>query len=152
MHLYIDKYDYQLNNLHNEEISEEIFLIEEKLNDMEENKFKITNFFKEIIEKESKMSSSDFSKINLRDSIVKRIRLNNIINQIYTLQLKLFSESVMNIKKCLKKDNFILVFDPCEKIEPIILEAIEYRGFIRLRDTLNSTSIYDLFQEKIHSY
>lgn len=152
MQLYIDKFDYQLNSLTNDAIQDEIELLEEKLGEMEENNFKFTKFFKEIIEKETQSTSNDFSRINLKDPIVKMVRLQNITIQICSLQLKQFSESVMNIKKCLKKNNYVLIFDPSEKIEPIVLEELDYRNFIRLRDTLNSTSIYDLFQEKIHSY
>ncbi len=152
MQLYIDKFDYQLNNLNNEAINEEIEVLEEKLGEMEENNYKFTTFFKEILDKENEMTSNDFSRINLRDPAIRHVRLQNIKIQIYSLQLKQFSETVMNIKKCLKKDNYVLIFDPSEKIEPIVLEELDYRNFIRLRDTLNSTSIYDLFQEKIHSY
>lgn len=152
MKLYIDKFDYLINNLNNDEIKDEIELLEEKLFEMEKNNIGVTKLFSEIVQKEHESSSSDFSKVNLKDVNVKKLRLQNIINQLFTLQMKQLSESIMNIKKNIKKDNFVLIFDPSEKIEPIILEHIEYRSFIRYRDTLNSTSIYDLFQEKIHSY
>lgn len=152
MQLYIDKFDYQINSLTNDEIQEEIELLEEKLGEMEENNLQFTKFFKDIIDKETALTSNDFSRINLKDPTVKMVRLQNIKIQLFSLQLKQFSESVMNIKKSLKKDNYVLIFDPTEKIEPIVLEELDYRNFIRLRDTLNSTSIYDLFQEKIHSY
>lgn len=152
MQLYVDKFDYQLNNLNNEKINEEIEVIEEKLEEIEESNYKYSKFFKDIIDRENEISSIDYSKINLKDHSVKQVRLQNIKIQIFSLQLKQFSESVMNIKKHIKKDNYVLIFDPSEKIEPIVLEEFDYRIFIRLRDTLNSTSIYDLFQEKIHSY
>ncbi len=152
MQLYIDKYDYLINNINNDEINEEINLLEEKLINIEESNYRTTKFFKETFDREKENSNEDFSKVNLKDESVKRIRLKNIINQIYYLQLKQFSESVMNIKKCIKKENYVLIFDPCEKIESIVLDELDYRNFIRYRDTLNSTSIYDLFQEKIHSY
>jgi len=152
MRLYVDKFDYQLNNLNNEKINQEIDFLEEKLGEMEENNYKFTKFFKDISDRENEISSNDFSRINFKDPGFKQIRLHNIKIQIYSLQLKQFSESVMNIKKHLKKDNYLLLFDPSEKIEPVVVEELDYRNFIRLRDTLNSTSIYDLFQEKIHSY
>jgi hypothetical protein len=90
--------------------------------------------------------------VNLRDKNIKELRLQNIRMQICSLQIKQFVESIMNIKKCIKDDSYYIIFDPCEKIESISIDEIKYRNFIRYRDTLNSTSIYDLFQEKIHSY
>ena len=91
--------------------------------------------------------------MNLRDKNIKELRLQNIRMQICSLQIKQFVESIMNIKKSNEDDGkYYLIFDPCEKMESIFIEEIIYRNFIRYRDTLNSTSIYDLFQEKIHSY
>ena len=91
-------------------------------------------------------------KISLKDPNVKKLRLENIMNQLFNLQMKQFAESIMSIKRDIKKNNYILIFDPCEKLESIYLEESEYNNFLKYRDILNSISIYDLFQEKIHSY
>ena len=142
-----------VNNLNNQRIDEEIDLIEEKLIHIEENnKLNFEKKIYEIYNSENSNLKNDFEKFNSQDSDIKTLRLENIINQIYSLQMKHFAESIMNIKKDFKKNNYFIIFDPCENIDSIILDDIEYDKLMRYRDVMNSTSIYDLFQEKIHSY
>lgn len=152
LNLYIDKYDYELNNINNNNIEEEINQIEEKLWDIDENKLKLTEHFDALYNDQNKNSTENFEKVNLEDENIKELRLQNLRMQICNLQIKQFVESIMNVKKSLKDDKYFLIFDPCEKMESIIIDGNKYNNFMRYRDTLNSTSIYDLFQEKIHSY
>ena len=149
----MDKYDYELNNLNNNNIEDEINLIEGKLLEIDENKIKIIDNFEQILKNENKKSEENCNFVNLKDGNIKDLRLQNIRMQICSLQIKQFVESIMNIKKSnFDDDNYFLIFDPCEKMESIFIDENQYKNFIRYRDTLNSTSIYDLFQEKIHSY
>lgn len=142
-----------VNNLNNQRIDEEIDFIEEKLIHIEENnKLNFEKKIYEIYNNENSILKNDFEKFNSQDFDIKNLRLENIINQIYSLQIKHFAESIMNIKKDIKKNKYLIIFDPCENIESIILDDEEYNKFLRYRDVMNSTSIYDLFQEKIHSY
>ena len=150
--MYVDKYDYLLNNLNNYEIEEEINQTQDKLWEIEENKLNIINNFEEILKEENKNSSENLDLVNLKDPNIKQLRLQNIKMQICSLQIKQFVESIMNIKKSTINDNYFLIFDPCEKMDSILIDEMKYRSFIRYRDTLNSISVYDLFQEKIHSY
>jgi hypothetical protein len=66
--------------------------------------------------------------------------------------MKQIAESVWNIKHDIKKNKFILIFDHSESMDTLILEQVEYHNLIKYRDPINSISVYDLFQEKIHSY
>ena len=150
--MFVDKYDYLLNNLNNNEIEDEIKQTQEKLWEIEENKFDIINNFDEILKKENKNSSENLDFVNLKEPKINQLRLQNIKMQIYSLQIKQFVESIMNIKKSFKNENYFLIFDPCEKMDSILIDEIKYKSFIKFRDTLNTTSVYDLFQEKIHSY
>jgi hypothetical protein len=66
--------------------------------------------------------------------------------------MKQLAESIFCIKKDLKKNEYILLFDPSENIETLVLDEQDYKKFFKYRDPLGSVSVYDLFQEKIHSY
>jgi hypothetical protein len=66
--------------------------------------------------------------------------------------MKQFSESICNIKKDVKKNKYVLLFDSSEGIDPLVLEESDYKDLLKYRDPMNSISVYDLFQEKIHLY
>ena len=91
-------------------------------------------------------------EVNLDSSEIKQEKYDNLINQIYNLQMKQFAESICGIKKENNQNNYIIIFDPTENIQSIKLSEKEYLDFIHFRDPLNSISIYDLFQEKTHLY
>jgi hypothetical protein len=149
MYVYIDKYDYLLNNLNNDEIDEEIDHITEKLSDIEQNNFSYFKNLKDMLLEEEKKK---INKVDIFNDEVTQNRFENITNQIYSLQMKQFSESICNIKRDLKKNKYVLLFDKSEGIEALNLDEEEYKELLKFRDPLNSISIYDLFQEKIHSY
>jgi hypothetical protein len=156
-----------VNNLNNEEIDEEITVLEEKIGTIEQTNF---SYFKKIREKLTKLIDDNkqinniqnnkklknkpklISKVNLTDPKILEQRLKNLTNQIFTLEMKQFAESIFCIKKDLKKNEYILLFDPSENIETLVLDEQNYKKFFKYRDPLGSVSVYDLFQEKIHSY
>lgn len=146
--MYIDKYDYLLNNLNNEEIEEEIDFLSNKLADTEEGNH---TFFKNLLEKVNKEKIAQ-SKLDLQSESVYQNRYENLTGQIFTLQMKQFAESIWHIKRDPKKNKYVLIFDTSEGIEPLTLEERDYKELIKYRDPMNSISVYDLFQEKIFSY
>jgi pyruvate/2-oxoacid:ferredoxin oxidoreductase beta subunit len=155
MYLYVDKFDYCINNLNNEDIEEEADAIEEKLKGIEENSILFYKSLKNKIKKEQGSISTDFGsnkKIDLSSGKVLQNRYDNLTNQIFTLQMKQLSESIWNIKKDLKNNTYILGFDSNENIQSITLNESQYKDLLKFRDPLNSVSVYDLFQEKIFSY
>lgn len=148
MYVYIDKFDYNLNNLNNDEIEEEVLAIEDKLSEIEESNFFYFKNLKGKLGKSGKLPS----KIDLNDRKITEKRLENLTDQIFCLQMRQFSESISCIKKDLKRDEYILMFDPSEGIDPLALEEYDYKALFKYRDAMSSISVYDLFQEKIHSY
>ncbi len=146
MYLYIDKYDYTENNLNNIDIAEEIASIDSKLKKIEENNFVFFDYIRKKMQ-----SDKNSNSIDLNDLEVKRIRLLNISKQIYHLQMRQISECISSIKIDKSKNKYLVEFDKSEELTPIMLEEKQYKNLIKLRDTLNTISIYDLFQEKINS-
>ena len=105
----------------------------------------------------SKKKRNELSKeeIDLESQKIIQQQYDNLINQIYNLQMKQFAESICGIKKEINNNNenkFIIIFDPTENIQSIKLSESEYKDFISFRDPSNSISVYDLFQEKTHLY
>ena len=93
-----------------------------------------------------KNSISKKEKIDLESPEIKQKQYDNLINQIYNLQMKQFAESICGIKKTKNENKYIIIFDPIEKMQSIELNESEYEYFISFRDP--SVSVYDLFQEK----
>ena len=111
-----------------------------------------TNYIN-LYEKLNQIKNFEFKEDNLidlnSDSNIK-IRMDNIKDTLYNLQMKQFAESICSIKT--DTDVYIIGFDPSEKIDQIIISKSDYQNLINYRDPLNSVCVYDLFQEKIHSY
>ncbi len=149
MYVYLDKFDYLVNNLHNEEFDEEISSLQEKIEKIEENNHFFFKRLQNIIKTEEIESSN---KIDLTSRQIFQNRFDNLSNQIFSLQMKQFAESIWNIKKDIKRNKYILIFDHSEGMQSLLLDEAEYKDLIRYRDPMNSISVYDLFQEKIHSY
>jgi hypothetical protein len=148
MFLYIDKFDYLANNLHNDEIDEEISMLQEKLEKIEENN---QTYFKRL-QTLVKEKEDEMKRVNFDSRQIYQNRFDNLSNQIFSLQMKQIAESVWNIKHDVKKNKFILIFDQSEGMDTLFLDEEDYRDLIKYRDPINSISVYDLFQEKIHSY
>lgn len=79
------------------------------------------------------------------------IKKENISNQLLNLQLKHLSECISSIKRDNKAKNYVILFDKAEDLPPLLLDDCTYKVLMKHRDTLNSISVYDLFQEKISS-
>jgi hypothetical protein len=145
MYIYIDKYDYLVNNLNNDEIDEEIDSIQERLNRIGENNVLYLKRLRENITKESR-------GIDINSKSAKQNRLENILNQIFVLQMRQVAESISGIKKYPKNNKYLILFDTSENMKSITLDEPSYKNVLRYRDAMNSVSVYDLFQEKIHYY
>jgi len=147
MNIYIDNFDYLVNNINSQDIDEEIQLIQEKLNSIEENNYLMLKNF------ENKSKLPEFQSkidVNCKEFYLKKCE--NLANQIYTLQTKQFAESIWNIKIDVKNKKYLIIFEAAEGIENLSLNEADYKKLLNFRDPLNSISVYDLFQEKIHSY
>lgn len=147
MNVYIDNFDYLINNINSRDIDEEIQMIQEKLNSVEENNYLMLKNF------ENKSKLPEFLPkvdINSKDFYINKCE--NLANQIFTLQTKQFAESIWNIKIDVKNKKYLLIFEEAEGIENLSLNEEDYKKLLTFRDPLNSISVYDLFQEKIHSY
>jgi hypothetical protein len=147
MNIYIDNFDYLVNNTNSQDIDEEIQLIQQKLNSIEENNYLMLKNF------ENKSKLPEFQpKIDVNCKEFYLNKCENLANQIFTLQTKQFAESIWNIKIDVKNKKYLLIFEEAEGIENLSLSEVDYKKLLNFRDPLNSISVYDLFQEKIHSY
>jgi hypothetical protein len=145
MYIYLDKYDYLVNNLNNNEIDDELQAIEEKLSAVESNNLVYSNILNERIHKFSKSIN-----IDLYDKKSLKYQFDNIINQIYVLQMRQFAESISIIKKDLKRNKYYVWFDNSDVADSLELDEKIYKNLLNFRDTMNSVSVYDLFLEKIY--
>ena len=68
--------------------------------------------------------------------------------------MKQFAECICGVQWKLinGESKYKIIFEKNENIPILELSEYEYRDFIKYRDPLNSISVYDLFQEKTHSY
>ena len=144
-------------NNNNSEIENEIAFLEKIISEIEimnyNNSIKIKKFFN----KEKKKILETKQKIGLYtpQSILKKEEIHqNLIDQIYNLQMKQFAECICGVQWKLinGESKYKIIFEKNENIPILELSEYEYRDFIKYRDPLNSISVYDLFQEKTHSY
>ena len=68
--------------------------------------------------------------------------------------MKQFTECIYGVQRKLENDEYIykVVFEISDSIPSLEMEENKYKNLIKYRDPLNSISVYDLFQEKTHSY
>lgn len=78
----------------------------------------------------------------------------NLINQIFNLQMKQFAECICGVqrKQINGKWRYKVIFEINDFIPSLEMDEDNYKNLIKFRDPLNSISVYDLFQEKTHSY
>ena len=78
----------------------------------------------------------------------------NLINQIFNLQMKQFAECICGVqrKQINGKWRYKVIFEINDFIPSLEMDEENYKHLIKFRDPLNSISVYDLFQEKTHSY
>lgn len=131
-------------------IKDEISLLERKMKEIERDNIYNISKIKEI----ANSNEQNIIKlpINVNRNAIKLQRYDNLIDQIFRLQMKQFSESISGIKKDFKTNRYLVQFDPSEQIENLNLNVEEYNHLIRFRDPFNSISVHDLFQEKTFSY
>lgn len=119
--------------------------IENLKKDIELKEYENMNKFEQIKDK--------YNLDDLFDDINdKQIRIDNIINQLYEIQIKQFAESIYSIKKSKDNSLYQIEFDPNEIDSILTLSHKEYENFIKYRNPSNSVCLFDIFQEKIHSY
>ena len=68
--------------------------------------------------------------------------------------MKQFSECICGVQRKLVNNKYIykVIFEINDSIPTLEMDEIKYKNLIKFRDPLNSISVYDLFQEKTHSY
>ena len=117
-------------------------------------------FLKKDIELKEYDNMNKFEQIKLKctkDDITddindKQIRIDNIIKQLFEIQIKQFAESIYSIKTNKDYSLYQIEFDPNEIELTLMLTHKEYEEFIKHRNPSNSVCLFDIFQEKIHSY
>ena len=148
--IYLDKSDWLLHCSEDNNPNDEIKFLENKLSHIEQINLNNLSKVKKISEIKKEYLPKE--EIDLDSPKIKQQQYDNLINQIYNLQMKQFAESICGIKKENNQNKYIITFDPTEKIQSIELNENEYEELISFRDPLNSISVYDLFQEKTHLY
>ena len=141
----MNEIEYEINDLKN---------ILSNLEDINyNNALKVKNYSEKIEKKnlEKKLEKGLYTpeSILTNDNIY-----DNLINQIYILQMKQFAECICGVQRKLENDKYIykVVFEISDSIPSLEMEENKYKNLIKYRDPLNSISVYDLFQEKTHSY
>lgn len=105
-----------------------------------ENKNKILSqlFQKKIpIENISKKKTNIFEEVELR--------LENLTEQIFRLQMQQFSESICRVQKHKKKNIFKISFDPELNIPTITLNEKDYKQLLSYRDPFHCSNITESF-------
>lgn len=149
LNVYLDNSDWLSNSSEGGLLKEEIKHLQSKLSQVEQTNLENISKLKQKFIKEKILEKN---AIDIEDPKVKQQRFDNLINLIYSLQMKQFAESICGIKKDSNSKRYLIIFDPSEKIQTLSLSEEEYNNLISFRDPLNSISVYDLFQEKTYSY
>jgi len=139
------------------EIDDEINDLKNILADLEDINYKNAVKIKEFTEKQEKIDLDNKLKKGLYtpESILTNDNIyDNLINQIYILQMKQFAECICGVQRKLEDNKYIykVVFEINDSIPSLEMDEDKYKNLIKYRDPLNSISVYDLFQEKTHSY
>lgn len=153
---FIDKDDYNRSNRNsnNDKIKEEIKFLEGKVEEIEQENLNHLMRLKETANRIDNDSNIDIKKylIDCNNGKLQLQRYDNLINQICSLQIKQFAESICGVKKYKKTNEYLVKFDPSENMKELSLSSDNYTKLIKHRDQFNSISVYDLLQEKIFSY
>ena len=112
---------------------------------------------KEYSEKQEKINLNNKKKKGLYtpESILTNENIyDNLIDQIYNLQMKQFAECISGVHRKLVNKKYIykVIFEINDSMPTLEMDEDKYKNLIKFRDPLNSISVYDLFQEKTHSY
>ena len=149
-----NKYNFKTNT---NDINTEIITLEKILLDLEDinynNGIKIQEYSnkQEKINLENKKSKGLYTQASI---LTKENIYENLINQIYNLQMKQFAECICGVKRinCNGKWKYKVIFEINDFTPSLEMDEENYKNLIKYRDPLNSISVYDLFQEKTHSY
>ena len=139
------------------EIDDEINDLKNILANLEDINYKNAVKIKEFTEKQEKIDLEYKLKKGLYtpESILTNDNIyDNLINQIYILQMKQFAECICGVQRKLEDNKYIykVIFEINDSIPSLEMDESKYKNLIKFRDPLNSISVYDLFQEKTHSY
>ena len=139
------------------EIDDEINDLKNILANLEDINYKNAVKIKEFTEKQEKIDLENKLKKGLYtpESILTNDNIyDNLINQIYILQMKQFAECICGVQRKLEDNKYIykVIFEINDSIPSLEMDESKYKNLIKFRDPLNSISVYDLFQEKTHSY
>ena len=154
--LYLEKNKYNLKTNVND-INSEINALEKILLDLEDinysNGLKIDEYARnqEKINLKKKNQKGLYTPSSI---LTKENIYDNLINQIYNLQMKQFAECICGVyrKQIDGKWIYKVIFEINDCIPSLEMDEEKYQNLIKFRDPLNSISVYDLFQEKTHSY
>ena len=149
-----NKYNFKTNT---NDINTEIITLEKILLDLEDinynNGIKIQEYSnkQEKINLENKKSKGLYTQASI---LTKENIYENLINQIYNLQMKQFAECICGVKRINfnGKWKYKVIFEINDFTPSLEMDEENYKNLIKYRDPLNSISVYDLFQEKTHSY
>ena len=140
------------------EIDDEINDLKKILSNLEDINYSNALKIKDFTEKQEKINFEQKLKKGLYtpESILTNENIyDNLINQIYILQMKQFAECICGVQRKLGNDNkyiYKVIFEINDSMPYLEMDEIKYKNLIKFRDPLNSISVYDLFQEKTHSY
>ena len=149
-----NKYNFKAST---NDINTEIITLEKILLDLEDinynNGIKIQDYStkQEKIDLENKKSKGLYTPASI---LTKENIYENLINQIYNLQMKQFAECICGVQRnnFNGKWKYKVIFEINDFTPSLEMDEENYKNLIKYRDPLNSISVYDLFQEKTHSY
>ena len=122
------------------DIQKEIDFIEELLIDSQGR-----NSLLYKIAQKQQLSENMISKANEANFEEIELRLQNLTQQIFTLQMRQFAESISRVQKCKNKNIFRISFDPEEKIDSIILNEKDYKQLLSFRDPFHCSNVTESF-------
>ena len=140
------------------EIDNEINELKNILSNLEDINYNNALKIKEYTEKQEKINFEQKLKKGLytQESILTNENIyDNLINQIFILQMKQFAECICGVQRKIGDDGkyiYKVIFEINDSIPSLEMDEAKYKNLIKFRDPLNSISVYDLFQEKTHSY
>ena len=139
------------------EIDDEINDLKNILSNLEDINYNNAVKIKEFTEKQEQINFEEKIKKGLyspESQLTDDNIYDNLINQIYILQMKQFAECICGVQRKLKGKEYIykVIFEINDSIPTLEMDEIKYKNLMKFRDPLNSISVYDLFQEKTHSY
>ena len=150
-----NKYNFKTNN--SNDINSEIEALEKILLELEDINYRNGLKIEEYSNKQEEINLNRKKSRGLftQGSILTDENIyENLINQIYNLQMKQYAECICGVqrKQTNGKWRYKVIFEINDFTPSLEMDEENYKKLIKFRDPLNSISVYDLFQEKTHSY